>query len=84
MTPETLAEMCLGYLAGDPELLGEFMGVTGYSPDGLREAVRTEAFGRGLIDYFAQNEQLLRALCGANGVEPADFMRVWAKLNPAG
>jgi hypothetical protein len=84
LTPNALAELCLGHLAENPDLLGEFMGITGYSPDGLRKAVGGDQLGRGLIDYFAQNESLLLALCANNHISPEAFMRVWAKLNPAG
>ena len=46
-----------------------------------RDAISSAA---ALIDYFAGNEPLLLALCANNGLSPDDFMRVWAKLNPAG
>ena len=84
LTPKMLADLCLGHLADNPEQLGEFMVQTGYSPDSLRKAVGGDMLGRGLIDYFAQNESLLLALCANNGIAPESFMRVWAKLNPAG
>jgi len=84
LTPAMLADLCLGHLAQDPELLGEFMVQTGQSPDGLRRAVGSDMLARGLIDYFAQNEALLLTLCANNGISPESFMRVWAKLNPAG
>ena len=76
--------MCLGYLAENPSQLAEFMGITGYSPDGLRKVAGTPELDVGLIDYFAQNEALLLALCANNSLKPDDFMRVWARLNPAG
>jgi hypothetical protein len=84
VTPETLAQLCLGHLAEDPAQLAEFMSVTGYSPDGLRQAVGSDQLGRGLIDYFAQNEPLMLTLCANSGLRPEEFMRVWARLNPAG
>jgi hypothetical protein len=84
LTVGRLADLCLGQLAEDPEQLAQFMGMTGYSPAGLRAAVGTGQLGRGLIDYFAQNEPLLLALCANNGLKPEEFMRVWAELNPAG
>lgn len=84
LTSERLAELCLGYLAENPEQLGEFMVQTGYSPDALRNAVGGDMLARGLIDYFAQNEPMLLALCANNTISPDSFMRVWAKLNPAG
>lgn len=84
LTAASLAQMCLGYLAEDPEQLAEFMGAAGYSPAGLRAAMGSNQLEHGLIDYFARNEPLLLALCANNELRPDDFMRVWAKLNPAG
>ncbi len=83
-TAQSLGEVCLHHLAENPAQLAEFMGVTGYVPDSLRQAVGGEQLARGLIDYFASNEALLLALCANNALRPDDFMRVWARLNPAG
>lgn len=83
-TPERLAELCLGHLAEDPDSLAEFLQATGYSPAGLRAALGGDQLRRGLIDFFAQNESLLLTLCANHGLRPEDFMRVWARLNPAG
>ncbi len=84
LTSRTLGELCLHHLAENPAQLGEFMTMTGYSPDALRKAVGNAALDRGLIDYFAANEALLLAVAANNSFKPDDFMRVWAKLNPAG
>ena len=84
LTPKMLADLCLGHLAENPEQLGEFMVQTGTSPDAVRRGAGSDSFGRGLIDYFAQNEGLLLALCANAKISPESFMRVWAKLNPAG
>ncbi len=84
LTVEALGDICLGHLAQEPEQLAQFMGVAGFSLQSLRSAVGSEQLGRGLIDYFAQNEPLLVALCQTHALRPEDFMRVWAKLNPAG
>jgi hypothetical protein len=84
LTSQALGDMCLGYLAENPPQLAEFMGVTGYSPNALRKIAGTPELDAGLIDYFAQNEALLLALCANNNLKPDDFMRVWARLNPSG
>jgi hypothetical protein len=57
---------------------------TGIDPAGLRNAIGSDMLARGLIDYVAQNEPLLLALCANNRLRPEDVMRVWARLNPAG
>ena len=84
LTPKALGELCLHHLAEDPEQLAAFMGATGYSPDALRRLVGGDGLARGLVDYFAANEALLLALCANNSLRPEQFMRVWARLNPAG
>lgn len=84
LTVESLAGLCLGQLAEDPRQLAEFMSHTGYTPQGLRGALGSAQLGRGLIDYFAGNEPLLLALCANNNLRPDEFMRVWARINPAG
>lgn len=84
LTSRTLGDLCLHHLAENPAQLAEFMTMTGYSPDALRKAAGGDALDRGMIDYFATNEALLLALCANNSFKPDDFMRVWAKLNPAG
>jgi hypothetical protein len=80
----TLAGLCLGYLAENPEELVRFMDVSGYDPASLRAAVSSRDLSAGLIDYFAQNEPLLLAFCANAGITPERFMGVWQKLNPAG
>nr|WP_314259902.1 DUF3572 family protein [uncultured Devosia sp.] len=79
-----LADACLGYLAEHPEELLAFMQHAGVDPDALRSSVGSPALQRGLIDYFASNEPILLALCANSGTSPEQFMRVWARLNPAG
>lgn len=84
LQPASLAELCLGYLAENPETLADFMGHAGYDPGSLRRAVGTDQLANGLLDYFASNEAILLAFCINAQIKPEDFMRVWYKLNPAG
>jgi hypothetical protein len=79
-----LGDHCLTYLVQNPEQLAEFMSIAGLSPDSLRRAVASGTITAGLIDYVAQNEPLLLAVCEQAAISPDTFMRVWAKLNPAG
>jgi hypothetical protein len=67
-----------------PELLGRFMSAAGYSPQTLRAAAGSRPLSLGLIDFFAENESLLVAVCERNSLRPEDFMRTRAKLNAAG
>ena len=83
-TPAQLGDSCLQFLAETPEQLADFMATTGYTPDGLRKSLGGDQLARGLIDYFASNEPLLLAFCANQSMTPDAFMRVWARLNPAG
>ncbi|WP_375450860.1 DUF3572 family protein [uncultured Devosia sp.] len=84
LSPPALAELCLAYLAEHTDELLRFMDVAGYAPASLRTSVGSIQLQRGLIDYFASNESILLALCANAAITPEAFMRVWAKLNPAG
>jgi hypothetical protein len=76
-----LGRLCLNHLAEDPAQLAAFMAAAGYLPDTLRRAVGGPELMHGLIDYFAENEPLLLAVCANNRLEPEQFMRVWASLH---
>ena len=82
-TVPEVANLCLQHLAENPEQLAEFMNTSGLTPGGLRAAIGSADFNRGLLDYFASNEPLLLAFCAATGLTPDSVMQVWAKLNPA-
>ena len=79
-----LADLCLSYLAENSDELLRFMDFAGYDPASLRISVGSTQLNSGLVDYFASNESILLALCANAGITPEQFMRVWAKLNPAG
>jgi len=81
--PGALADICLGFLAENPEELLNFMQTAGYDPQSLRGSLGSPQFQRGLIDYFAANEPILLALCANAAIAPEDFMRVWHQLNPS-
>lgn len=56
---ETVAIQALSYIAGDPERLGRFLGITGIGPAQIREAAREPGFLAGVLDYLAGDERLL-------------------------
>jgi signal transduction protein with GAF and PtsI domain len=75
------ADICLGYLAENPEELLAFMQHAGLDPAALRGAVGTSALQRGLVDYVASNEPILLALCANANIAPEAFMRVFHEIN---
>jgi hypothetical protein len=78
---QSLADLCLSFLAQHPEQLGEFMVQAGYDPAGLRRAVGSRQMVEGLLDHFAHNEGQLLAFCAKTGTSPEEFMAVWNRLN---
>lgn len=80
-TAAELADLCFDFLTANPDELMLFMQASGYAPDRLRQAIGTDALGRGLIEYFASSESLLLALCKAASLKPEAFMRVYHALN---
>lgn len=84
LNARSLADLCLARLAEAPEELAQFMAVTGYSPQSLRTSLDSDQLAHGLIDYVAQNEPLMLAVCANANLKPEAFMRIWHKLNPQG
>jgi len=77
----TYADLCLAYLAENPEELLAFMQQAGLDPAALRGALGTPALQRGLVDYVASNEPILLALCANAAIAPDTFMRVFHEIN---
>ena len=81
LTLKELADLCLEYLAQNPEQLAEFMVQSGLAPNDLRRLVGTDTFKHGLVDYVVSNEQLLLAIAADATLSPETITRIWAKLH---
>lgn len=67
---EFLAIRALGHIAGDDDLLGDFLSLSGLSPDELRErAGEPETLG-GILDFMLADEARLLAFCEAADLKP--------------
>jgi hypothetical protein len=78
---EKLAISALGFLAQDPDRLGQFLSVTGIGPDMIRKAAADPSFLAGLLDHVAGDEALLLAVAAHAGVRPQDVERAQAALS---
>ncbi|RWX79412.1 DUF3572 family protein [Neorhizobium lilium] len=67
---EEIAGAVLGWLAGDPEMLGRFLALSGVQPQQLRDAVADPQFLAGMIDFLMGHEPTLMAFCEATGTKP--------------
>ena len=77
-----LGEQCLNYLIGNPEELARFMEYAGLSPNALRAGLGSPDLARGMFDYVVHNESVLLAMCANAGLNAANVMRVWQRMNP--
>jgi Protein of unknown function (DUF3572) len=78
---EKLAISALGFLAQDPERLGQFLSVTGIGPDMIRKAAADPSFLAGVLDHVGGDEALLLAVAEHAGVRPQELERAQAALN---
>ena len=67
---EELAISALAYLAGNPEVLGRFLSLTGIGPADLRAAAREPGFLSGVLEFFLADESMLLAFVEDAQVRP--------------
>ncbi|TWF56617.1 DUF3572 domain-containing protein [Neorhizobium alkalisoli] len=67
---EQTAAAILGWLAGEPDMLGRFLALSGLQADQLRHAVNDSGFLAGMVDFLMSHEPTLMAFCEATGTKP--------------
>ena len=67
---EETAIAVLGWLAGEPDMLGRFLALSGTRPDQLRQSVGDPAFMAGMLDFLMAHEPTLMAFSAATGITP--------------
>lgn len=77
---ELLALQALGWIAGQEDLAGSFLGATGAGVDDLRERAGDPEFLGFVLDFLLSDEEALLAFCQASGVAPDRPMRARAAL----
>ena len=80
-SPDEVAIDILGWLAGEPDLLGRFMALTGTEPSSLRHAMGDPGFLAGLVDFLMQHEPTLMAFCESTGTKPEDVVHAHTALS---
>jgi Protein of unknown function (DUF3572) len=79
-TAEMLAIQALAFMAEDPERLGAFLGGSGLTVEGIRDAAREPSFLCGVLDHMLGNESLLMAFADSAGIDPAEVARARGAL----
>jgi Protein of unknown function (DUF3572) len=77
---ETIALKALAYLAGEDEVLNQFLGLTGMAVEDLKKSAGEASFLAGILDYFLQDEALLLAFAGASDQTPETIVRARQRL----
>ena len=77
---ELLALQALGWIAGQEDLAGSFLGATGAGVDDLRERAGDPEFLGFVLDFLLGDEEALLAFCQSADVAPDRPMRARAAL----
>lgn len=66
-TAETLAAEALGWIAGQDELMGVFLGATGASVTDLRSQAEDSVFLASVLDFLLMDDAWVTGFCRATG-----------------
>ena len=77
---ESLAVEALGFLAQEPERLGQFLAASGIGPEMIRSAAADPGFLAGVLDFIASDEPRLLAFAQHAGIDPRTVERAQALL----
>jgi Protein of unknown function (DUF3572) len=77
---ESLAVEALGFLAQEPERLGQFLAASGIGPEMIRSAAADPGFLAGVLDFIASDEPLLLTFARHAGIDPRTVERAHVLL----
>lgn len=77
---EAIAIQALSWMAGDDEIIGGFLGVTGAAPDELRDRAGDPEFLGFVLDYLLSDDNMVMAFSDATHVSADTPMRARAAL----
>jgi hypothetical protein len=77
---EDVAVAALGWMAGEPEVMGAFLSASGLSTDDLRAGVADPGFLAGLLDFVLQRDDWVLAVAALAHVAPGDVAVARAAL----
>lgn len=77
---EAIAVSALAFIAGDPDLLGRFLALSGIDAGSIRTAAREPGFLSGVLAFIAAHEPTLLAFCAASAIEAPQVMRAMREL----
>ncbi len=81
---EDTAIAVLVWLAGEPELMGRFLALTGLEASNMRDAAKEPGFLAGVLGFLMNHEPTLMDFCAATGTKPETVNRAFHALGGAG
>jgi hypothetical protein len=70
---QTLALNALTHLAGDSEMLGRFLGISGLEPNDLRQRAGDPELLAAVIDFLLSDENLCTGFLAAEGIDAKEL-----------
>jgi hypothetical protein len=68
-TAQTIALNALTHIAGDGEILGHFLKISGLEPDDLRQRVSDPELLAAVIDFLLSDESLCTGFLATEGID---------------
>jgi hypothetical protein len=81
---EDTAIAVLVWLAGEPELMGRFLALTGLEASNMRDAAKEPGFLAGVLGFLMNHEPTLMDFCAATDTKPETVARAFRALGGAG
>jgi len=75
-----LAIQALGFIAEDPQRLGDFLAATGITAEQIRAVAGGPGFLVGVLEHMLGDESLLLAFAASAGIDPAEVARARGAL----
>ena len=72
---QVIALNALTFLVEEPDRARRFMGVTGATPETIREGAGEHGFLRGVLEYLCADEPLLLVFAESAGIAPESIDR---------
>lgn len=84
ISAETVALQALGWLAGQEDLWGVFLGATGASAADLRARAEDPEFLASVLDFVLMDDAWICAFAADSGLDPSDVAPARAALPGGG
>ncbi len=78
-----IAVQALTFIAGDPDVLGRFLGTTGWTAQSLQEPETRKTLPPAALEYLMGADDLLLTFAANAGIDPADVARAHHVLQNA-